>query len=547
MPRPVLDLVIENADLVTMDPRRPEAHRIGILNGRIVGLDDAIDGWDAADRMDLGGACAVPGFIDAHTHLELTGQGLAAVDISACGTTDAALDVIAEASASVVDGDWLEVGGYDHRVLGRHLTARELDLATAGRKVWVRHISGHASVVSDAVLADADARHRTGPDASAGLFKEAAQSAVLTQRLPYSLEEIRILVVRAAEQARLEGVTTCVDAGNGGDVGALSPVDGAAYQAALEAGQLPVRMQLMPSLDVLRDLRTNSADGFRRGLDLGMRSGFGSDWLGIAAQKVVLDGGMQVETARMTAPYVGTENVGVWRQDPLEMLDAIVDGHRAGWQMALHAIGDAALDLAIEALEKAQAAFPRPDTRHRIEHGGVIRDDHLPRLAHLGVAVVSQPSFLYDFGDAYALQLGPARTGWLYRGRSLLDHGIRLVGSTDRPLPGNPLRAIQTLVERRSISGQVIAGSERIDARSALAAFTVDAAWALRREDRLGRLAERHLADLTLLERNPLRVPSSDIAAIPVLGTVVGGRPWLAADASDEPAYRSAQPHAGKR
>ncbi len=104
----------------------------------------------------------------------------------------------------------------------------------------------------------------------------------------------------AAEQARRQGITTCVDAGNGGEVGALSPVDGAAYLATLEAGRLPVRMQLMPSIDVLREMRTNQADGFRRGLDLGMRSGFGSDWLGIAAQKVVLDGGMQVETARMT-------------------------------------------------------------------------------------------------------------------------------------------------------------------------------------------------------------------------------------------------------
>ncbi len=100
------------------------------------------------------------------------------------------------------------------------------------------------------------------------------------------------------------------------------------------------------------------------------------------------------------------------------MVDATVDGHRAGWQMALHAIGDAALDLAIEAFEKAQAAQPRADARHRIEHGGAIRDDQLVRLAQLGVIVVSQPSFVYDFGDRYADQLGPERTAWLYRGRS---------------------------------------------------------------------------------------------------------------------------------
>lgn len=526
MDRPLLDLVVENADLVTMDPRRPHARRLGVLHGRIVGLDEEIDGWDAEERIDLEGACAVPGFIDAHTHLELTGQGLTSLDISDCATTDAALGAIAAAAANLAD-EWVEVTGYDHRVLGRHLTAAELDAASGGRKVWVRQISNHASVVSTAVL-DAVAPEHRGEVGSDGLFTERDQSVVLSQRLPYSVDDVVSFITKAAEQARREGITTCVDAGNGGEVGALSPVDGAAYQTALESGRLPVRMQLMPSLDVLRDLPTNAADGFRRGLDLGLRSGFGSDLLGIAAQKVVIDGGMQVETARMSRPYEGTDSVGVWRQDPMEMLDAIVDGHRAGWQMALHAIGDAALDLAIEALEKAQAACPRPDARHRIEHGGVIRDDQLPRLAALGATVVSQPAFLYDYGDGYARQLGPDRAGWLYRGRSLLGHGIRLVGSSDRPLPGAPLRAIQTLVDRTSCGGQVIAPDERIGVEEALRAFTSDAAWVLRREDRLGRLAPRHLADLTLLAASPLRVDPTTIADIPVLGTVVDGRTWWA-------------------
>ncbi|MFC5825016.1 amidohydrolase [Nonomuraea insulae] len=515
-----LDLVVDNADILTMDPAHPRASRVGIRNGRIAGLDDDLDGWDTAERIDAGGACLLPGLIDAHTHLELRGQAMSALDIGACTTPSGALELIAKAAAGRPRDAWIEVGGYDQAAIGRHLTAAELDVAAGGRRVWVRHISCHASVVSTAVLAAEPDRELVGrPRLAAGLLEELEQNVVRRQRLPYAGGELGEVIAAAAQEARRQGVTFCVDAGNGGEVGSLSPVDGAAYLDLHASGRLPVRMGLMPSMDVLRELPVHRDDRYRRGIDLGLRSGFGSDSLFLAGQKVVLDGGMSVGTARMTEPFAGLDGLGTWRDDPEAMAEAIVDGHLAGWQMAVHAIGDAAMDLAVEAFTKAQRTLPRLDARHRIEHGGAIRPDHVARVAELGVSVVTQPSFLYDFGDRYTELLGPSRAGWLYRGRSLLDAGVRLVGSTDRPLPGTPLRAVQALAERASSSGRVSSPEERVTVREALEAFTVHGAWITRKERVLGRIAP----DFCVLGRNPLDIDVSEIAAIPVLGTAVDG------------------------
>jgi predicted amidohydrolase YtcJ len=145
-------------------------------------------------------------------------------------------------------------------------------------------------------------------------------------------------------------------------------------------------------------------------------------------------------------------------------------------------------------------------------------------LAALGITVVSQPSFIYDSGDDYARQLGPDRADHLYRGRALLDAGVRIVGSTDRPLPGSPLRAVQTLVERRTRSGALIGPKEGITVEEAFATVTTHAAWIAGMEDRLGAVRPGYLADLTLLGANPLTAEVGEIAEIPVLGTVVDGQ-----------------------
>ncbi|PZF79286.1 amidohydrolase [Jiangella anatolica] len=520
-----------------MDPARPSASRLGIWHGRIAGLDEELDGLRARRTVDLGGATVLPGFVDAHSHLAWTGMAAALVDLSGLRTRDAVLAAVRRAADAVAGDGWVDLAGYDQRPLGGHLTRDDLEQAAPGRRLYVRHTSGHACLVSDAVLAtvteDELAAHASGVvrDASGwptGLLEEGAMAIARARRLPYTLAEIVTAVETAGRECLAQGITTVAEAGIVTDLAGSSPVELAAYQVAREQGRLPVRVQTMIPAAMLRPSGAAPGDGIARAIDLGLRTGLGDDRLSIGALKLWLDGGMMARTAALTTPYItpnGSDGgSGQLAFDDDELAALILDAHRAGWQLAIHAIGDAAVDQAIAVVTAAQAAHPRPDARHRVEHCGLVRPDQLPRLAAAGLTAVVQPTFLHAFGDDYSSIMGDERSGWMYRGRSFLDHGIPVAGSSDRPVAdGAPLRAMQFMVERTSSGGAPVGPAEAVTADEALAAYTTGSAYACRVDDVAGRLAAGGLADLVVLDADPREVPPSAIAAIPVVATVLGG------------------------
>ncbi|MBH1938646.1 amidohydrolase [Streptomyces sp. AV19] len=518
----MLSARLTNARFLTMDPDHPVAHDLGIWRGRIAGLDEAVTSLPAREVIDLQGATVLPGFVDAHVHLAWTGLKEDTPSIAGLTRIDDVLAVVEQAAGRQgPPGSWVNVVGYDQRALGRHLTAAELDEAGHGRKVYLQHDSGHGCVVNSAVLSLLPA----GTPHENGFLAEGAMGAVRALRPPYSQKELARAIGRAARTCLAEGVTACAEAGIGGTLFGHSPVELGAYQLAREDGLLPLRVQLMVSADRLRRVAAHEADGIPRAFGLGLRTGFGDDRLSVGALKVYTDGGMMARTAALGSPYEGLDHAGQLQDDPDVLAETIVDGHLAGWQLAVHAIGDRAADLALDALERAQRLRPRPGARHRIEHAGLIRPDQLPRFARLGVSAVVQPNFLRCFGDDYAAVMGEERAPWLYRGRAFLDHGIPLVGSSDRPVAdGSPLRAVQFMVERASGSGRAIGPDEGITVDEALRAYTVAGAFACHWEDGLGSLTPGKLADLVVLGDDPRRVDTSRIGDIEVVATYVDGR-----------------------
>ncbi|MBJ6623148.1 MULTISPECIES: amidohydrolase [unclassified Streptomyces] len=513
---------LTNARFLTMDPGRPVAHDLGVWRGRIVGLDEAVTSLPAREVVDLQGATVLPGFVDAHVHLAWTGLKQGTPSIAGCTRVEDVLARVAEAvTQKGSPGAWVSIAGYDQRALGRHLTAAELDEVSHGHKLYLMHDSGHGCVVNSAVLDLLPA----GTPHENGFLAEGAMGAARALRLPYAQEELAEAIGRAARTCLAEGVTACAEAGVGGALLGHSPVELGAYQLARDRGLLPLRVQLMVAADTLHPVAAHDADGIPRALDLGLRTGFGDDRLSVGALKVFTDGGMMARTAALTAPYEGLGHAGQLQDDPEVLTDTIVDGHLAGWQLAVHAIGDRAADVALDALERAQRLRPRPDARHRVEHAGLIRPDQLPRFARLGVRAVVQPNFLRYFGDDYAAIMGEERAPWLYRGRAFLDHGIPLVGSSDRPVTdGSPLRAVQFMVERASESGLLIGPEEGVTVAEALHAYTLAGAHACHWEDDLGSLTPGKRADLVVLGDDPTRVDTSRIGDIEVVATYVDGR-----------------------
>ena len=534
------DLALVNANVLTMDEARPRASAVAIAGGRIEALDTSLDRLNEADRVvDLRGATVLPGFHDAHNHMIGFGMSLAEVDLrsSVAGSLDELYAAVARRAETTAPGDWVVGAGYDQNKLGAHPHRDALDRAAPGRRVWLRHTSGHMCVVNSLVLAafgiDAAATDFPGGRVvtddggrPTGLLEERAQLLVGSLVYPYPLAELTQAISRAAEQYLKEGVTSCTEAGIAGGWVAHSPAELAAYQAARDAGRLGVRVELMAAGEVLHPLGAHPADNLVAGLDLGIRTGFGDDWLRLGAVKIFADGSLVGRTAALIDPYAGDgDNCGYLQADAADLQATIIAAHRSGWQVATHAIGDLAIDVVLDAYERALEAYPRRDPRHRVEHFAVVQPRQVARAAGLGVIAVPQGRFATELGDGMLAAVGPARHGWLYRQRSLLEAGMVLPGSSDRPVvSGAPLLGIADMVNRRTASGAPFNPGEAITAQQALYAYTRGSAYASRQEHVKGSIAPGMLADLVVLSEDPTAVSPERIAEVAVLATIVDGQ-----------------------
>jgi predicted amidohydrolase YtcJ len=287
-----------------------------------------------------------------------------------------------------------------------------------------------------------------------------------------------------------------------------------ALQDARASGEMHFRMNFFPREGQYRQLRA-----------AGIRTGFGDELLRIGAVKYAADGSASERTMRMSTPYVGRPgDFGILTMSQAEVHDAVEDAHRAGWRIGIHANGDVAIDMVLQAYERAQREWPRPDPRFRIEHCTLVNPDLLRRIKAIGAVPAPFYTYVYYHGEKWA-EYGEDKVRWMFAHRSFLDYGIPVAPASDYiPGPYEPLMALQSMVTRTDYRGRGWGVNQRVSVEEALRICTRGGAYASGEELLKGSITEGKLADFVMLGQDPHAVDAGGLKDVPVLRTVLGGR-----------------------
>jgi hypothetical protein len=544
------DLILRGGHVITMDEERPRAEALAIAGDRIVFVGDEADvgAYRGPETrvVDLDGATALPGLTDAHAHLMGTGRLKARVDVLGTTSYRQVLDAVAAAVQRAEPGEWIVGRGWHQekwtdtpeQTVRGFPTNAELNRIAPDNPVSIRHASGHGRLVNRRALEAAGITAGTSdppggeilrlPDGRpSGMLIENAEDLVeeayqdyLASRDPAvrSADELRALQVGIDEFLR-NGITEVHSPPSESTPGAsLAEIE--LYRDALDSGELRMRVWAM----------VGNADATDESLDtlwtIGVAGG-GEGRLTVRAIKAYADGALGSRGAMLLEPYADDDSRGE-EVSPRAELERVAElALRHGWQAAVHAIGDRANRRTLDVYEAAFARHPQEarDARFRIEHAQVLAPADIPRFAELGVTAAMQGVQAISDGPWTPTRLGARRSRErAYAFRDLWDAGVLIAGGTDSPVERvNPWASMAGMAIGRMENGEVFNPQHLLSRREALATYTINAARAAFEEDARGSLEVGKLADVTVVDGDPLTVPDADFGSLGTLMTIVGG------------------------
>lgn len=521
------DLIIQNANVITMDPERPKASAMAVAGDRILGVGEAADLemllGPSTKVWDLEGKFVIPGFNDNHSHPMHFSASLAKADCSGVRSLEELFRRLKEKILVTPEGNWVEGWGYDETLFqeGREPTLEEMDRLAPSHPLYIGRTCAHVGLVNSRAMELAGYGKdrpdppggqviRDGQGHPTGRVVEAAAAKVRDMIPELSADDLSDYIAKMCRIYNSYGITSGTDMGM---VGAL-PYELSVWGLAMEKGNLTVRIAAY-----LMD------NGYNRLKESGIRLPLGNDLFRFAGRKLLLDGSGGGGTAAMREPNTHDGRMGVLLHTQEELDALVLQAHQDGEQISTHAIGDRAIEMILDAYQKAQEKLPRKDARHRIEHCSFCFPDLIRRVARQGVYPLLNPGFLWSFGEAHLRNYGPERLAGEFPFRSLLDQGVMAAIGSDCPVTSpDPRKILYAAITRKSAKGLFCGERERVTAEEALRAYTASGAYFTFDENKKGRLKAGLLADFVVLDQDPCREEPEALLEMKVERTVLGGR-----------------------
>jgi predicted amidohydrolase YtcJ len=514
------DLILTGGKIATVDESFSIAETIVVKDGRVlaVGGNDLADQYLANTTVDLEGRLVVPGFNDTHTHIR--GNARRHIDLGGTESIQEIQSLVREKVAEIGEGEWITGYGWseDELAEGRRPLRDDLDEAAPNSPVILTRAGGHSGVANSLALSLAEVDELT-PQPDGGVIERDAsgrlngvireRQGIVSRLVPDATpEELRETQVQMLRDQLALGITSLIQAGE-------SPAGFARWQDIYnEFGTELPRAAVQ--------IRWVGGD---RLAEFGQTTGDGDDRLRVGAIKVLVDGGFTGPAAYTIEPYKGQSDYrGMLNLPEEELRSLVLEANALGWQLGFHAIGDAAIELTVDAFVDALERDPREDHRHYLNHFTVPPPEStLDLMAAHGIAIAQQPNFTYTLEGRYVENLDGDRLAHNNPVRVPMEHGIFMALGSDI-LPIDPRVGLYAAVTRKGMSGEVFGPSEALTIAEAIRGYTANGAWLTFEEDTKGTLEVGMLADMVVLSEDLLTINPERILDVEVDMTIVGGQ-----------------------
>lgn len=522
--------VVHNINGYTLlDGEIHQFEAIAFRDGKVVQTgsnEEILDTYSASETKDGNGRTMLPGLIDAHVHVMNLGFREMDVDLSGIKSLKETLDKIEEFAKENPDAEWIRGRGWNQVLWEENEfpTAQDIDEVVGDRPVWLTRIDGHAGWANSLAM-ELSGISRETPDVqggkiirdgrgdATGIFVDATMNYI-SNYIPDRTEDEQQMALRLALDKMAEnGLTSVHDARTSEHTWNM-------YKDFADRGDLKTRVYAMIG---------GTGEAFDKLSENGPVNSYANDQLSLRSVKISSDGALGSRGAALIEEYHDDpENYGLLFYDQDELNDMLLKGAEAGFQMNIHAIGDAANRQVLDGFEYVNEQIgSQEELRHRIEHAQIVHPDDIPRFVNLHLIASMQPTHATSDKNMAEDRVGSERIKSSYAWQTFLDQGTVVAGGSDFPVEHvNPFYGLYSGVTRKDHEGMPPEGwySEQALSRiEALRAFTIDAAYAAHQEDILGTLEEGKWADFILIDRDYFEVDASEIWRINVIETWKGG------------------------